>query len=49
MNHNRELIVIGVTLLARGALFSCQPTPQMATSFLSGVGVGISDGLCPSA
>jgi hypothetical protein len=45
MNHNRELIVIGVTLLATGVLLAKQSTPQMATLFPSGIGVGISDDL----
>ena len=48
MNHKRELIIIGVLLLMTGLLISCQSTPQIATSSPSGIGVGISDGLCPN-
>ena len=48
MNHKRELIVIGAALLTIGLLISCQSTPQMATSSPSGLGVGISDDLCPN-
>ena len=49
MNHDRELIVIGVTLLAMGALLSCRSASQVATSSPSGIGEGISDDLRPSA
>jgi len=48
MNHKRELIIIGVVLFMTGLLISCQSAPQIATSSLSGIGVGISDGLCPN-
>jgi len=48
MNLKKELIVIGVALLAIGLLISCHPTPQLAASSPSGIAVGISDNLCPN-
>jgi hypothetical protein len=48
MNIKRELIVIGTALLTIGLLISCQSNPQLVTSSQSGIGVGISDDLCPN-
>jgi len=48
MNHRRELIIISVVLLVIGLLISCQSTPPITTSSQSGIGVGISDSLCPN-
>ena len=48
MNLKKKVIAMAAVLLTIGLLISCQSTPQIATSSPSGIGVGISDDLCPN-
>ena len=46
--YKRLAVVLGLALLMAGLLSSCQSTPPLATSSAPGIGVGISDDLCPN-
>lgn len=48
MNLKRGLSFLGATLLAIGLIISCQSAPQLATPSSPGIGVGISEDLCPN-
>lgn len=50
MIGKRKLFFVGIALLAVGVLVSCQSpaTPTLATLSEPGIGVGISDDLCPT-
>jgi len=44
----RQSVFIGLVLFMAGLLVACQATPQLFTSSSSGIGVGITDDLCPN-
>lgn len=50
MISKRKLFFVGLALFTLGVLVSCQSiaTPTLATLSEPGIGVGISDDLCPS-